>query len=347
MSDPRARTPMTGAASTGPRPEWAPRPTAPSTVWTVAKWLVLVGYLTLVIALFITPDSAARLFWNVLVPIVPAALLINVELWRNVCPLATLNAIRGTDDEGQPMSKQAIRVATAIGITVLLVCLPLRKAVLNDNGAATALLLAGVGVMALASGLRYRRKAGFCNSVCPILPIERLYGARPMVVVENARCTPCRACTRSGCIDLGTERSVLQVMGDAARSRTWITTPFGAFALAFPGIVAAFYMMPPTQSGDFLGAALAIGLGGAASWLLIGVMVTLRPLGPTRSLVWVAALAAGLYYWFTAASTAEAFGFPGASAVVLRVAAFALILAWLTRALRSPTELVSIAVPSR
>ena len=76
------------------RTEWAPRPSESSQRWVIAKWLVLAGYLGLVAALFVEPDRSTMIFWNGLVPLLPAMFLVNVELWRNVCPLATLNAIR-------------------------------------------------------------------------------------------------------------------------------------------------------------------------------------------------------------------------------------------------------------
>ena len=327
------------------RTEWAPRPSEPSQRWVIAKWLVLAGYLGLVAALFVEPDRSTMIFWNGLVPLLPAMFLVNVELWRNVCPLATLNAIRRDTNESLPMSKKAVRVTAAAGIAAFLTCLPVRQVILNVDGAAIAWFLAAVGILALLSGLRYQRKAGFCNSVCPILPIERLYGTRPMVAVENARCTPCRACTRSGCIDLGTERSVLQILGDAAQTRAWVTKPFGAFPLAFPGIIAAFYLMPAESGGDVLRASLAVGLGASASWMLLGVSVAMQPIPPANSLVGVSALAAGLYYWFTAPISVDALGLPDASTAVIRVASLTLIAVWLALAIRRQEEFASVGTP--
>lgn len=312
--------------------EWAPRPTVPSTGWRWAKWSALVGYVVLVVAMFLAPDQASRIFWNALVPLLPAVFLVNVELWRNVCPLATLNTVRAPDRGAHPLSKQAVRIASVVGITTLLLCIPLRKVLLNGDGVATGVVLAAVGLMALASGLRFQNKAGFCNSVCPILPVERLYGSRPMVVVENARCTPCKGCTRSGCIDLGTERAMLQVLGESAATRRWGLTPFGAFSLAFPGVVAAFYLMPttsPTLSASGLVA------GGFASWAALSLIVVGGRFHPTPALVWVGGFAAGLYYWFTPATTAEAFAMSDTSVVVLRVIGLTLVTVWLIRGARS------------
>lgn len=337
---------MTGrAAGAQPREEWAPRPETPSRHWVLAKWLVLIAYVGVVTSLAVAPNEAVVIFWNVLVPLLPAVFLVNVEVWRNVCPLATLNTIRSGED-GRPMSKGAARTATAVGIGTLLLCLPLRKAVLSGDGLTTACLVGGVGILALLSGLRFQRKAGFCNSICPVLPVERLYGARPMVEVENARCTPCRACTRSGCIDLGTGRAVLQILGDAAKTRSWIRTPYGAFGLTFPGIVAAYYLMPASMESTIAGATIAITLGAVVSWAVLGSIVAVRPIDPTRSLLWSGALAAALYYWFTIAATSDALELPPPAEAGLRALALTLILVWLLRGLgRSRREeLVAISV---
>ena len=76
------------------RAEWVQRPSEPSQRWVITKWLVLAGHLGLVAALFVEPDRSTMIFWNGLMPLLPAMFLVNVELWRNVCPFATLNAIR-------------------------------------------------------------------------------------------------------------------------------------------------------------------------------------------------------------------------------------------------------------
>jgi len=45
----------------------------------------------LVAGLFIDPDLALFVLWNVLIPLVPVPLMVSPLIWRNVCPRATLN----------------------------------------------------------------------------------------------------------------------------------------------------------------------------------------------------------------------------------------------------------------
>lgn len=312
--------------------DWTPRPDQASLRWVVAKWVVFGGFVLGVGALFVTPDAASRLFWNALIPLLPAVFLVNVEVWRNVCPLATLNAVAGERTVARPLSKQAVRVASLIGIVTLFIAIPARKLVLNDDGIATGLVLAVFGLMALASGLRLQRKAGFCNSICPILPVERLYGTRPLAVVENARCTPCRACTLSGCIDLGTERSVLQLLRPAEESGEWLRSLFAIFALSFPGVVVGFYTVPPESAGSVLSVCATLVAAAAISWLVLAVVFTVMKTTPSQALLWSSALAATLYYWFTPTVVASAFVMPAWSEAVMRMTALALVGVWFVHA---------------
>ena len=288
----------------------------------------------LVLGLLLFPVPASAAFWNVAVPLLPLLFIVNVELWRNVCPLATLNAVAGEGNVARTLSKDAIHLATIAGISTLLVSIPARRLVLNDDGVATGVVLAAFAVMALASGFRFQNKAGFCNSVCPILPVERLYGTRPLAVVENARCTPCRACTRSGCIDLGTERSVLQVLGEARNTRAWVLTPFALFALSFPGVITGFYLVPGLPADSAFGVYATIALFGGVSWAGLAAVFTLGRPAPPNALFWTAGLSASLYYWFTPAAISEAFGLPPLAAPLMRGVAFALIALWVLRAAR-------------
>lgn len=303
---------------------WAPRPRSPARGWVFAKWAVLTAFGAFVVALLAAPEPTARLFWYGFVPLLPALFLVNVELWRNVCPFATLNTLLHPPGDPRPLSRRAGRIAGVVGVLMLLVGILVRRTMLDGNGVATAAVLATFGVMALFSGLAYRRKAGFCNSICPVLPVERLYGSRPLRVVQNARCTPCRACTHGGCIDLGPERAALVSLGPTHGGAGWIRTPFGAFALAFPGIVAGFFLGGPAvvEGGG------AIVLGAAVSWTILGAMFTTVRTSPADALGWSAATAAALFYWFGAASSVEAFALPPALTPALRVAALVLVALW-------------------
>jgi hypothetical protein len=34
-------------------------------------------------------------------------------------------------------------------------------------------------------------KSGWCSSICPLLPVQRLYGQTPFMLVRNSHCAGC------------------------------------------------------------------------------------------------------------------------------------------------------------
>ena len=235
--------------------------------------------------------------------------------------LATINA-----SPGQRTRRVAIARANAAGIVLLLLLLPARRLLLNESAGATLALVAGAGLAAWALGRRGERKAGFCNGLCPVLPVERLYGQAPFVAPGNPRCQPCTVCTTRGCLDLAGRKAVAQVLGPARRTRAWLREPFGAFTTAFPGLVAAYGLAPVVAPHAMETAALFLALG-ALSWLvMLALAVGFRL--PSAALVPAcAAAAAALYYWFAGPDIGRAWGLPDLGRVV-RVAGLGVVGAW-------------------
>ena len=88
-------------------------------------------------------------------------------------------------------------------------------------------------------------KSGWCSSICPLLPIQRLYGQTPYKLVANSHCTPCVGCTKS-CYDFNPKVAYLADLNDA--------DPYWSgyrklFAAAFPGLVLAFFTCPRRAAG--------------------------------------------------------------------------------------------------
>lgn len=309
----------------------------------MARRLVLAGTAAFGVALALRPDETLRLFWYAIVPSLPAVFLVNAELWRNVCPVATLNTLRSPEPGARVRSLDArwVGAATAIGIGLFFVLVPARLFLLDVDSTATGALLSSLGGTALIGGFVLDRKAGFCNSLCPLLPVERLYGQRPLLVVGNARCAPCRACTRSACLDLNPERSAFVSLGTASSSRRWYATAFGAFALALPGMIIGYFLVQTVANapagGPLPTAGIAYGAtaGGAIlGWAVLATVFRATRTPPARALVWAATLAAGLFYWFVPASVAAAWTLPNSSVWLIRAAALGLVGTWSIRGLR-------------
>jgi len=267
-----------------------------------AALLVLAG---VGVGLLLAEQLTLQLVWSVVIPLVPASLAISPALWRNVCPLATLETAVGPT-RGPRLEGAGATRAQWIGMLLLFVLVPLRRVLFNVDGLATLGLVGASGVAAVAFGLRRPLKAGFCNAFCPVLPVERLYGQSPVLAVANPRCVPCTLCTPVGCSDLAASKTVAQLLGPARRTLAWLRTPFGAFAGTFPGLVLAYFL---AADGDPLAEIYGrVALLAAGSWLLTAGVSALTRADARVVVRAAAALALGLYYWYAATGMATALG---------------------------------------
>jgi hypothetical protein len=301
-------------------------------LWRQAQMVGVMLTVVLVLGLVTHPGPTTNVLWNAIIPVLPAVFLLSPALWRNVCPLATLATLAPLRYRTRTIDEPMVRATLVVGVILLFVLVPARRFWFNTDGGALAVAIIMVAILALASGFAFKRKAGFCNAICPVLPVERLYGQRPLVTVPNVRCTPCVGCTERGCIDLSPADSARVAMGPRWASRSWVFSPFGAFAAAFPGFIAGYYTIAngPVENAfavyRHVLTATAIGLA------LVVVFVQACRITAATALPKLAALAAALYYWYAAKAVTDAWGITGTSTWGIRVAAFALILAWLIRA---------------
>ncbi len=301
-------------------------------LWQVAQGLVLLITLALIAGFFLAPTASLNLLWNVLIPILPATFLIAPALWRGVCPLATLNMMPGRIGQ-RKLSAKALPVVGAVGILLLVVLVPARRFLFNEQAVALAVVVILVAVAALALGFFFGEKAGFCNAVCPVLPVEKLYGQHPLVAVGNPRCGTCTLCTPKGCLDLVPPKAALHAAGVSNGSRAWLRSVYGVFAAAFPGFIVGYYT---TVNGPLATAGavyLHVALWAAGSYALTALTVLLLKVPAARMLPVLAAAAVGLYYWYAGPLVAEALAVGAAGALVIRVLALGLTAVWLYRAL--------------
>lgn len=311
--------------------------TSEASTWAVVgRRACLAGLLAVAGGLIVWPAATATLFWWGVLPLLPAVFLLHPGLWRNVCPLATVSM--GPDRGPRHVGAAAAPSpwAGAAGVAPLLVLVALRGLGLDTDPLGTGALLAGIVGVAAVTGRRGERRSGFCNRLCPLLPVERLYGQRPWVEVGDSRCDSCTLCTSRGCVDLSPPAAVAQLLGPDRGGIGWLLTPFGAFAAAFPGFVAAWFKtVPAAPSGLHLAGALAVGLLG--SWFVTAAVVRWTRLSWRQALPTLAALAAGAYYGYAAPRAVAAFGGTEAIARIAQGVALAGIVAWWVHAMGAAT----------
>jgi hypothetical protein len=313
----------------------APVQAAASPLWRVAQAVGLALTLVLLASLFVWPDTSLTVLWYMVIPVLPAVFLINPLIWRNVCPLATLNAEAGHRVGSRMVQGRALHYAWAAGIALLVVMVPARRFLFNVSGPALAVTVIGVAVLALAAGFVFARRAGFCNTICPVLPVEKLYGQAPLAQVGSARCASCNLCTPVGCVDLAATKTVAQTIGPSRRNTGWLTTGFGAFAAAFPGFVIGYFSTTDTTFAGALSVYATVAVWSLGSYAVLGAIAAALNLRAAVAVPVFGALAFVLYYWLAAPAVATAVGFDATVAYAIRVAAIALVVTWVIRLVRS------------
>lgn len=311
-----------------------PTPTQAS-LWRTAQVIGVLATVALLFGLVVRPELSLRVLWDVAVPLLPAVFLFNPMVWRNVCPLATINKLTGDRRGTAVLTSEWTPRAGAVGIALLFILVPARRFLFNSDGIALAATIAVVAVLAGVAGLFFSGKAGFCNAICPVLPVERLYGQRPLGTVSNARCAPCNGCAKRGCIDLSPAKSVAQTIGSPRQSVGWLTTPFGMFAAAFPGFVYAYNSVDDGPLSSALSVYGHFLLWCAISFAVVGTFTLLRPKRNEQTVLLLGGLSIGLYYWYAAPTLVEGVALPASVVIPLRVVALVGVAFWLRRALKT------------
>ncbi len=308
--------------------------------------LVLSGTAITIFGLFVWLATTEIILWSIIIPLLPASFLISPSLWRTVCPLATLNMLGNGTFSDKKISKKELFSAEIIGITLLILLVPARRFILNENGPVLAVLITVIAVASLVLGFYYASKAGFCNSICPVLPVEKLYGQNPILQMKNPRCIPCDVCTIKGCYDLGPAKSVsFALRANGKKNPKWKISSFGLFAAGFPGFIIGYFSVSNVALSAAPGIYATV-LGYMVISAVISQMVfVLAKVRNDVAILILGTLSVGLYYWFSGPAIATALTLDPAVGTGIRVASLTLVGFWALRGLRK-TRLGS-AVPAK
>jgi nitrite reductase (NADH) large subunit len=269
--------------------QWLPR-----WVWQAARVGVLAGAFGLVALLFFAPRIGLITWWLFILPTVPALLMLAPGIWRNVCPMATLNQLpRLFGFSRSLVVPEWLRRQTILIQAVLYFALiSMRAPVFDHYGWAVGVLMLVAFGAAFLGGVIFKGKSGWCGTFCPLMPIQRLYGQTPALVVPNSHCSTCVGCTKN-CIDL---QPRLAVITDVRESDPYRLGQLKFFAGAFPGFVVAFFTVPqgviagPADIGVSLGRYYGLTL--VYMLVSLGCFFVLDALVPVSKLVLMAAFGA-------------------------------------------------------
>lgn len=274
------------------------RPPRAALLWSIARWSALAAVPLLLLWLVLAPAIALKALWYVIIPALPATFFLTPAIWRGVCPLATLNEMGNALGKQRSPSPRML-LAFSVGSVVLFhLMVPARHFLFNQNGPVLAGTVAAVGGLALVLGALFTVRSAFCNALCPVLPVELLYGQAPLVQMDRGRCSTCTVCTPRGCLDLAEQKAIPQLLGTSRHTARWLATPYGVFFAALPGFIIGYNQV---QDGSLNSAAIVYAttlVWSLASFLLVVVTVLALRLHSRLALPLIAATAGGIYYWY-------------------------------------------------
>ncbi len=269
--------------------------------WRAVQDAVLLAGVVLVWLLLFRPAMGVVIMWRVILPALPALFVLATGLWRNICPMATFSLVPRRLDFSRrrvmsPLLAGRLGLASVVALFLIL---PLRHLSLNTNGPMTALMLVTASGIAASMGVIFQWRSGWCTSLCPIYPVEKLYGFSPLTTVKNMRCGSCGKCTLI-CPD--STRGMTSVNTGPSRLAKWVGHGMTG---SFVGFVFGWYQLP--DFSGHVGSAEIIAcyiwpFGGAAATLAVYAAAhkwLCRSKTAKITLVRVfAAAAVSTYYWY-------------------------------------------------
>ncbi|MEZ4868330.1 MAG: FAD-dependent oxidoreductase [Caldilineaceae bacterium] len=316
----------------------------PLSLWHGVRLISVGVALGLVMLLLVRPTLGLFLFWRGLIPFVPLLFFLAPGIWRNICPMAALNQTPRLFQFTRGLITPAWfkEYGYVIAISLFLILVSSRKVIFNYNGPALALLILLLLVGAFVMGNFFKGKSGWCSSICPLLPVQRIYGQTPFLTVPNSHCQPCVGCTKN-CYDFNPRVAYLADLYDEDRH-------FSAyrkfFVGLFPGFILAFYTLPdpPAISISQLYSGFALySLVSVATFFLLDSFVKVTS---NKLTVLYGALALNLYYWFNAVTIASLFVTPPPAWLVwpLRLGVLLLTLLWIQRTYQKEQTFIELSL---
>ena len=297
----------------------------PGEAWQALRVGSLIAALGVGALLIAAPDTGLFVMWKLTIPLLPLLFMVAPGLWRNLCPLAASNqtprVLGITRALKPPEWLKAHGYLIAISLFVLFVVL--RKVGLDDSGPASALLLLGAMTGGFVGGMLLKGKSGWCSTMCPLLPVQRIYGQTPFALVGNSHCRPCVGCVKN-CYDFNPRAAYLADLNDAD---SYWSGRRRVFVGAFPGLVLAFFTVPGDGWAMVASVLAYMAVSAASFWVLDSfVKVSSHTLTTLYG-----ALAFCLFYWHAGPGLVDAVGGPDAAGWALRTGAIALALVWVWR----------------
>jgi hypothetical protein len=257
-------------------------------------WFIGIGLLIIMIFL---PPLGVTLFWNVLIPVAPVLLVTGTGIWRNICPLATTAMIPNRLGISKKIKLYTNQQQTLqlLGLSGLLLIIPLRHVLFNTSGQATAIIIISLSVIAFSAGLIFESRSAWCSGLCPVHPVEKLYGSVVAFSLPNVQCNTCVKCTVP-CPD--STKNLTPLALKSPKSKLFEHMLVGAF----PGYIWGWFQVPDYTAAFALRnyySVYAYPVSGGIITLLLYIILKKRFQNNKKLIMSLfAASAVSGYYWF-------------------------------------------------
>src|SRR4051794_5489032 len=298
----------------------------PVKVWHAMRTASIVGALVVAALLIVVPDTGLFVMWRIVIPCLPLLFMVAPGIWRNLCPLAASNQAPRALKISKALTAPAWlkEYGFVIAFTGFALFVVLRRFGLDDNGTYSALLLLGAMAAGFTGGMFLKGKSGWCSTMCPLLPVQRIYGQTPLALVANAHCQPCVGCVKN-CYDFNPRAAYLADLHDADAYWSGYRRYFVG---AFPGLVLSFFEVPGGSKLEILG---QMALYVAVS---IAIFATLNAFVKTSTHTITSLFGAAAFGIFYTEVARKVLGGPTALTIAFSAAAIILAATWFVRTIR-------------
>ncbi len=268
-------------------------------IWRTIQWVVWLAGIGILFCLLFFPTIGILIFWNILIPLAPLLFVLAAGVWRNVCPLATTNLLPRHAGLSKRKKLSAIQLGklNLVAVLALYIIVPFRHALFNSNGPATAVLILSMAAAGFLLGFIYEWKSVWCSGLCPIHPVEKLYGGNVVMPVPNVHCHACANCVIP-CPD-----STPNIQPNAAKKNIYHKISGWLITGGLPGFIWGWFHVPDQSQINGLNSIFQV-----YKMPLLGLFITLMiycmfsriiPLKSERKLTSIfAAAGVSCYYWY-------------------------------------------------
>ena len=249
----RRRRAVTDSPRTPAFPNYLQVPAqGPAALWWLLRLITMAAVVGLCARCVLNPEAGLRLFWTVVIPLLPVLFAFAPGLWRQVCPLALANQIPRTFGFSRAIRLPAPlkRAAPLIAATLFFVLVSLRPISFSVNAGMLLALIGATLLLAFAGGVAFAGRSGWCGTFCPLAPIQRVYGLAPVVKVRNGYCESCLGCQKN-CYDFNPRAAFV---ADFQDNDSFYVSQRRLFTAALPGFVLGFFasMLVPAIESNML-----------------------------------------------------------------------------------------------